>query len=179
MAKEPVAFDSYLRESTTALTRDGALLCARDPEGRPNAMTIGWGTVGIIWGKPVYQVLVRPSRYTYHCLEVSGDFTVNIPYADQAEQVLLCGTQSGREMDKFAACGFTAGQLEEVGSPYIEECGMVYACRIVQKNDVVPSHFVQDIIEGCYPSGDFHRIYFGEILATLADDDFRERFGPA
>jgi flavin reductase (DIM6/NTAB) family NADH-FMN oxidoreductase RutF len=176
MAKSAVAFDTYLREATAALGRDGALLCSVNEEGRPNAMTIGWGTVGIVWGKPIYQTLVRPSRYTYHCLEITGDFTINIPYPEQDEACVFCGTKSGRDYDKFAECGMTAVDTQVTTSPLIEECGLVFACRSVQKNDVVPSHFVEEIIDGCYPSGDFHRVYFGEIVGTWADDNFQERF---
>ena len=65
MAKVEVPFDRYLREATAALTRDGVLLVSVDANGRPNPMAIGWGAIGVIWGKPIYMCLVRPSRYTH------------------------------------------------------------------------------------------------------------------
>jgi len=175
MAKVEVPFDQHMREATAALSRDGALLTSLDPEGQPNTMAIGWGTIGLIWGKPIYVCLVRPSRYTYRCIEATGDFTVNIPYPEQSQKVLFCGTKSGRDYDKFAECGFTAVPADTIKSPYIEECGLVYECRVVHYNDVIPDHFVQEILDSAYPAGDFHRVYFGEILRTLADEDFPER----
>ena len=141
-------------------------------------MTIGWAQVGVIWGRWVCTVLVRPSRYTYGCCNVSGDFTVNVPYPEQGEQVLLCGTKSGRDCDKFRECGFTAGPAlsEGVRSPFIAECGLAYECRTVLFNEVVPENLATTVAQGCYPQGDFHRVYFGEILAVHADEDFAGRF---
>jgi flavin reductase (DIM6/NTAB) family NADH-FMN oxidoreductase RutF len=177
MAKLEVPFDRYLREATAALARDGVLLVSVDAQGRPNPMAIGWGTIGVIWGKPIYICLVRPSRYTYQCLEATGDFTVNIPYPEHAQEVLFCGTRSGRDTDKFAECGFTPLPSATVTSPGIAECGLTYECHVVHYNDVIPGHLAREIITGAYPSGDFHRCYFGEILRTVADEDFFARLG--
>ena len=171
MPKIEVAWDDYLKETTDCLP-DGLLLASLDPEGKPNAMTIGWGTVGIVWGRPMFAVLVRPSRYTYECIEAIGDFTVNVPSPDMVDAVELCGTVSGRDHDKFAECGLTAGQSQTIISPYIDECELVYECQVVQHTDVVPENFAPEIIDQFYAGGDFHRIYFGEILRTLAEEDF-------
>ena len=177
MPKIEVPFDQYLREATLALSRDGALLVSLDESGRPNPMTIGWATAGVIWGKPIYVVLVRPSRYTYGCLDATGDFTVNIPYAEQSDAAVFCGTKSGRDYDKFAECGLTPELSATIQSPGIAECGLIYECRVVHYNDIIPGNLARDIITSAYPSGDFHRCYYGEILRTVADEDFVERFG--
>ena len=171
MPKIEVAWDDYLKETTDCLP-DGLLLASLDSEGTPNAMAIGWGSVGIVWSRPMFVVLVRHSRYTYECIEAIGDFTVNVPSPDMAEAVELCGTVSGRHHDKFAECGFTVGQSQSIISPYIDECDLVYECQVVQHTDVVPENFAPEIIDECYAGGDFHRIYFGEILRTLAEEDF-------
>lgn len=177
MAKIEVSFDRYLREATAALTQDGALLVSVDAGGKPNPMTIGWGTIGVIWGKPIYICLVRPSRYTYGCLEATGDFTVNIPYPEHAQEVLFCGTRSGRDTDKYAECGFTPLASGTVTSPGIAECGLTYECRVVHHNDLIPENLTREIVTSAYPTGDFHRCYFGEILRTVVDEDFASRSG--
>lgn len=176
MPKIEVPFDQYLREATLALSRDGALLVSLDGSGRPNPMTIGWGTAGVIWGKPIYVALVRPSRYTYGCLNATGDFTVNIPYADQSDVAVFCGTKSGRDYDKFAECGLTSQLSATVKSPGIAECGLIYECRVVYHTDLNPAALAEEIVAGAYPQGDFHRCYFGEVLRVTADADFAERF---
>ena len=176
MAKVEVPFDQYLREATTALSRDGVLVVSVDAKGKPNPMAVGWATIGEIWGKAIYTCLVRPSRYTYQCIEATGDFTVNLPYPEQAEEALLCGTQSGRDIDKYAECGFTPLPSTTATSPGIAECGLIFECRVVHYNDIIPAHLAPEIASGAYASGDYHRCYFGEILRTIADEDFAARF---
>jgi flavin reductase (DIM6/NTAB) family NADH-FMN oxidoreductase RutF len=179
MVRTDVGCDAHFPQFTRSLEDGGALLVSRDEGGRPNVMTIGWAQLGIIWGKWVMTVLVRPSRYTYGCCNHTGDFTVNIPYPSQGDEVLLCGTRSGRDLDKFAECGFTAtpAHAPGVASPYIAQCGLVYECRTVLTAEVDPALLAPDICGGCYPHGDFHRLYYGEVLDAHADPDFETKFG--
>jgi len=174
-----VEHDMYFSELCEALGSDGALLVSLDDNARPNAMTIGWAEMGIIWGKCICTVLVRPSRYTYGCCNATGDFTVNIPYQDQGGDVLFCGTKSGRDFDKFAQCDFTAipARNEAIASPYIAECGVAWECKTVGTVDLDPEALSDLVKESAYPSGDYHRLYFGEILACHAAEDFEEKFG--
>ncbi|HIE50729.1 MAG TPA: flavin reductase family protein [Armatimonadetes bacterium] len=179
MAKRDVHYTEYFAETMQVLTSDGLLLVSVDRDGKPNAMTIGWATIGSIWGKPLFLVLVRPSRYTYGLIEATGDFTVNVPPKELAEVCAYCGTVSGRDYDKFAEKGLTATPSRRVNSPIIAECVIHYECRVVHKNDIVPAALVPEITASSYPAGDFHRVYFGEILAVYADEDARERIsGP-
>jgi len=178
MSRVVVANDQYFEQFCHSLQSGGALLVSTDSNGRPNAMTIGWAQIGVIWGRWICTVLVRPSRYTFDCCNVTGDFTVNIPYPSQAKQVAFCGSKSGRDHDKFAECGFTAvpARSGEIASPYIAECGLCFECDAMHFSDMDPANTSEDVVEGCYPAGDYHRIYFGEILAAHADDDFAKRF---
>lgn len=175
MAKIEVAYDQYARETMEAI-RKGLLLVSRNAEGRPNAMAIGWGTIGIVWGRPMFVVLVRHSRYTHECIDTTGDFTVNVPYPQMADDVEFCGTVSGRDHDKFTERGLTAAESATVDSPYVDQCGLVYECQVVQYTDVVPENFAPEIIDEFYAGGDFHRVYFGQILRAVADEDFAARF---
>jgi len=97
-----VPYTYRFAEMADILDDEGLLLAATKPSGESNTMTIGWGTVGVIWGLPVFSVLVRPSRYTYEFIEASGEFTVNVPNPDMRSFVDFCGTRSGRDVNKFA-----------------------------------------------------------------------------
>jgi flavin reductase (DIM6/NTAB) family NADH-FMN oxidoreductase RutF len=176
MAKVEVDYREFFGEFHHSLHSGGALIVSRDARGKPNPMTIGWGSLGTIWGLPICTVLVRPSRYTYSCLEASGDFTLNIPYAKHAQDVMLCGTRSGRDLDKMAAAAFSALPSETIESPGVAECGLVLECAIVQKHDLDPDALAPNIVASAYPRGDFHRVYYGQIYRAVADADFRERF---
>ena len=63
-----VHYTTCLHETLSRLRDPGLLLAAAGADGKPSAMTIGWGTIGVIWSKPIFTVLVRPSRYTFKLL---------------------------------------------------------------------------------------------------------------
>ena len=107
MAKITIQYSDYFAQTIQSMREDGLLLVTADAAGEPNVMTIGWGAIGAIWGRPVFIVLVRPSRYTYSRLEEVGEFTVNVPPPELAAAASLCGTVSGRDCDKFKEAGLT------------------------------------------------------------------------
>jgi flavin reductase (DIM6/NTAB) family NADH-FMN oxidoreductase RutF len=147
-------------------------------DGKANVMTIGWGTMGSIWSRPVFIVLVRPSRHTYSRLEQVSEFTVNVPPPELAAAVSHCGTVSGRDHDKFEETRLTPIPSREVGPPIIKECVVHYECRTLHRNDLVPEALAEGVREEFYASGDFHRVYFGEIVAAYADEDATQRLRP-
>lgn len=176
MARVEVVYEQYLEALFESLRDPGALLVSLDTNGRPNAMTIGWAQIGIIWGLPILSVLVRPSRYTYDCLEATGEFTVCVPYEDLRAAVEVCGSRSGRDLDKLTRCGLTAEPGATVQAPGLAECGLIYECRVVNTSDFTPDRLAPQVCTSCYSSGDYHRVYYGEIMRTIADEDFDQRF---
>ncbi len=171
MDRHTVRYTRYYPEVMEAMTSAGLLLGSYDAAGKPNLMTIGWGAVGSLWSVPVWQVLVRPTRYTYRCIEHTGCFSVNVPTGDMGMTVATCGSTSGRDADKFAECGLTAEKAGSVLAPTVAECPIVYECQVVHSTDVLPEKLTDEILGGHYMDGDFHRIYFGKILAAHAAAD--------
>ena len=106
---------------------------------------------------------------------------MNVPTPELRKAVHVCGSKSRRDCDKLAECGLTAApsRSPEVASPTIAECGLAYECRIVHRSDIVPEALAAAIASSAYPGGDYHRLYFGQILAVHADPDFEQRFGSA
>lgn len=150
------------------LPSPGLLLGVYQPDGKANIMTIGWYTMGFSWGMPLVTVMVRPSRYTYQGMEHSGCFTVNVPTAKMNKAMAICGSKSGRDIDKFTACGLTQEKAQNVLAPCVAECPIVYECQIVHASDVLPERLSDEIITSAYNDGDYHRIYFGKLIATYA-----------
>ena len=175
MNKVQVRFTDYFAQTIQRMREDGLLLVSAGADGKANVMTIGWGTMGCIWSRPVFIVLVRPSRYTYGRLEQINDFTVNVPPRELAAAVSHCGSVSGRDHDKFQEAQLTAIPSREVRSPIIKECVVHYECRTLHRNDLAPETLAQAVREEFYPSGDFHRVFFGEIVAAYADEDVGTR----
>lgn len=177
MSKEIVPYTTYLKETLTLLADPGLLLASQGRDGVPNAMVIGWGTVGIIWGKKIFTVLVRPSRYTFSRLAESESFTVNVPSPALYDAVDFCGSRSGRDYDKFSKCNMTTEPSQTVATAGIAESPVIYECQIVHVNDVINASLAPQIVSGAYPNGDFHRIYYGEILAVRAEGNARALLG--
>ncbi|TVQ35472.1 MAG: flavin reductase family protein [Spirochaetaceae bacterium] len=143
---------------------DGGVFLVSGTQANP--MTIGWGVIGRVWGRPVFQVLVRPSRHSFSLVEALGEFTVCIPDANHKQALALCGSRSGRELNKIEACGLSVSRSAHVGVPFITECVAHYECRVIHVNDVVNAALDPQIVADSYPAGDFHRVYFGEILGV-------------
>lgn len=154
------------QETMDQIGGGGALLVSGD-SGNP--MTIGWGTIGIIWSRPLFVVLVRPSRFTFGLMEECGEFSVNVPDESLADQVEICGSKSGRDVDKIRECGFTLGKSGSISVPFLKECPIHYECRIVHKNDVSNANLADEIVRTHYGAGDFHRVYYGEILGVFRE----------
>jgi len=175
MNKVPVRYTDYFAQTIQRMREDGLLLVSQGADGIPNVMAIGWGTIGSIWSRAIFIVLVRFSRHTFSRLEQVNDFTVNVPPRELTAAVGHCGSVSGREHDKFQEMHLTPVPSREVRSPIIQECIVHYECRTLHRNDVVPEALTQAVRDECYPAGDFHRIYFGEIVAAYADEDATQR----
>ncbi len=166
MELSEIAYTDNLGHTLAQLGKHGLLLNTVDADGRPNTMTIGWGTVGIIWSKPIFVVLVRPSRFTFGNIEAVPEFVVSVPGDDMHETCLYCGTESGRDVDKFADRGLTAVGAATVAAPLIAQCVRHYECKVVHRNDVTDAEITAEIRSGAYSGGDLHRLYYGEILRS-------------
>jgi len=137
-----------------------------------NSMTIGWGSVGIMWRRPFIQVVVRPHRYTYEFMEEYDSFTV-CAFPDEFHEALqLLGTRSGRQSDKTLESGLTPMGSSLIPAPGFAEASLTLECRKIYWEDFDPANFLDRSIEENYPKKDFHRMYFGEILAIFGDDSF-------
>jgi flavin reductase (DIM6/NTAB) family NADH-FMN oxidoreductase RutF len=159
------SFDAFA-ETVARLGQGGCLLVGGE-QGNP--MTIGWGTIGIMWGRPVFVVAVRPSRYTFGLIEALGEFTVNVPPDTMKKQVALMGSESGRSVDKIAKHGLTLVKSADIKVPYIAECPLHYECRVIHKGNVINADLDREIVARSYPAGDFHRVYYGQILGAYRE----------
>ena len=167
MARKKLDFPNGVVDCIEATRSRGTILCAGDSKAS-NGMTIGWISIGHAWGREGCAVLVRPSRHTFTFMESGDSFTVNVLSEKLQEAVDLFGDKSGRDMDKFAAAKLTRVKGEKVSAPYIKEADLVIECKIALKQPMNPSLISADFVRECYESGDYHTIYYGEIVAIHA-----------
>ena len=161
---------TVIRDLLPALGAENALLTAGTADRR-NTMTIGWCQAGRLWGLPTCTVYVRPERYTYQFMEDQAYFTVSVLPADMKNAMALCGTKSGRDMDKIKECGLTvrtgAGE-----APFFEEAELVLVCRTLYAQDLDPACALPAGEEKVLPNygakGGWHRAYTGEIVEAYS-----------
>lgn len=138
--------------------------------GHFNTMTVGWGSFGTMWNLPFAQVVVRPTRYTYEFMEQYETFTL-CGFSNQYRQALqLLGSTSGRDRDKIAEAGLTPVAASRVAAPGFTEADLWIECRKMYWDDLKPEHFLDPGINRHYPLKDYHRVYFGEVLAISSND---------
>ena len=136
-----------------------------------NTMTIGWGTLGIEWNRPIFILYVRESRYTMQMLEANGEFTINAPLGECDKNILsYCGTKSGRDTDKIKDLGLTLEQPTTISVPGIKELPLTLECKVIYKQAQDTAAIDPDINKRSYPPffpdgrGDYHTAYYAEIL---------------
>lgn len=138
-------------------------------EDKINTMAIGWATAGIAWGKPVFTVFVRESRYTHKFMEKCGEFTVSIPVNDSLKKALsFCGSKSGREFDKIKECNLKLISGETMSTPVIDGCGLYFECKILYKSNMKPDFLDKKVDSQSYSNNDYHTMYYGEVLSCYS-----------
>ncbi len=126
---------------------------------RPNIITLAWvGTVSS--DPPSVGIAVRPERFSHGLIAESGEFVVNLPAAEQVDVVDYCGQVSGRDVDKWAACGLTPLPATKIHTPIIAECPLALECKVTHRLKL-----------------GVHELFIGEIVAIQADEKVLDAHG--
>ncbi len=167
MERHLISHEHFQVKTHARWAADWLLLTSGDFEkGHFNAMTVGWGSFGTMWSKPFAQVVVRPTRYTYEFMNTYKTFTLCGFPEEYNNALALLGSKSGRNGDKIAEAGLTPIPSSQVAAPGFEEADLIVECRTIYWDDLRPEHFLDPTIDNNYPLKDYHRIFFGEILAV-------------
>lgn len=144
------------------------LITGGDEKGY-NMMTASWGGAGILWQKPVTFCFVRPQRHTRRFMDDGQYYTLTFFGEKYRDMLYLCGSKSGKDIDKTKEAGLhpccAAG-----GAVYFDEAELVLVCRKIYYDDIIPEHFLAPEIAKAYESGDYHRMYVGEIVEVLVKE---------
>ena len=164
MKLHPVDTKSLTPDVFQVFATRAALVTAGDREAC-NTMTIGWCQLGTLWGKPVCTVYVRPERYTYEFMEKHDHFTVCFLPESERKTKAVCGTKSGRDIDKIKECGLTV-RFGAGDAPFFDQAELALVCRKLYVQDMDPACVLdQEAILPFYGEhGGWHRIYIGAVL---------------
>lgn len=159
--------NDMLKESVFSLIGDRwMLVAATDKSGRTNAMTASWGGMGVLWGKKVAFVFIRPQRYTKQFVDEAQRFSLSF-FDDSYKNMLgYMGKVSGKDEDKIAKSGLTV--TDRNGAPVFKEASLTLVCRKTYRDTIKEENFIdKSNIEKWYPQKDYHDVYVAEIVEEL------------
>jgi len=142
------------------------MLITAEKDGKVNAMTASWGGVGILWGKKVAYIFIRPQRYTKEFVDASDTLSLCFFGEEQRATLKYFGSVSGRNEDKVAKSGLTV--VHDGQTPYFDEADCVLVCRKLYHQTLDPSGFVDQTLDAAnYAAGDYHEVYVCQIEKIL------------
>jgi hypothetical protein len=143
--------------------------------GECNTMTASWGGMGIMWGKPIANCVVRPVRYTYEFMEAADYFTLTFFSEKYRDALNVFGKESGRDINKsevskeYGLAPETM-RLDDDSSKsvhFFTPFDIMLVCEKIYYQDIDPAHFINKDLDRNYPNKDYHRMYFGEIIRAF------------
>jgi flavin reductase (DIM6/NTAB) family NADH-FMN oxidoreductase RutF len=152
-----------LTDNMFRLIGDDWMLVTAGPPEDFNTMTASWGGFGVLWNRNVCWCVIRPQRYTFQFMERYGAFTLSFFTERYRSALELCGTRSGRDLDKAKAAGLSPEPAALPCTTTFAEARLVLSCRKLYSQDIDPARFVDPTLEQNYPNRDYHRMYFGQI----------------
>ncbi|MBQ6174993.1 MAG: flavin reductase [Clostridia bacterium] len=170
--KEKINVFDYAEHIAKALSRGFLLNTNGD---KFNSMVIGWGHLGIVWGRPTFVAYVRAHRYTKAQLDKTREFTLSIPLGGIDPEInRICGSLSGSRIDKVKEAGLKLVEAEKTQTPGIAQYPLTVECRVLYAQEQDLAEIPEDIRRRAYPQDvdstnpmanrDVHTAYIGEIV---------------
>lgn len=146
------------------------MLVTAEENGKCNMMTASWGGVGIMWNKPVAFTFIRPQRYTFGMLENGEYYSLCILDDSYRDVLKLCGTKSGRDIDKVKETNLTVEYAD--GVPYFAESKLVLICKKLYAQNLNKESLIEKSLSVHYNAEgtDWHKMYINEIVKVLVKD---------
>ena len=104
-------------------------------KGRPNYLVIGYISP-FNFGKHIFFSLYK-KRHTSTGIHVTKTFSVNIPSENLLAETNICGSKSGRDVDKASLFENFYGELKT--APMIQQCPITIECEVVEILDYDPN----------------------------------------
>ncbi|MGI6279135.1 MAG: flavin reductase [Acutalibacteraceae bacterium] len=149
-----------------AISEEWMLITAGDKNGY-NMMTASWGFVGEMWNNDSVIAMVRPQRYTMEFIEKSDYFTLSF-YGNNKDIHKVCGSKSGRDVDKTALTGLTP--VFSDNTVYFEQARLVLICKKQYVSRLMENDFVDKEPLKHYSAKDYHNMIIGKIEKVLVKE---------
>lgn len=151
------------------------VLVGANVKDRPNYMVVGY-VAPFNFGKHIFFSLYR-KRYTHIGIMENKTFSVNIPNESLLHETSICGSKSGRDVDKSALFDTFYGDLKT--APMIRQCPINIECELADildygENKGIIGHVVKSYADTQYfeeEKLDFRKIH-PILWATGGDFNF-------
>lgn len=153
-----------ITDNTFSLIGDQWMLVTAGTPDNFNTMTASWGGLGVLWRRNVCYIFVRPTRYTYEFLEKNDTFSLSFFTEEWRKALNICGSKSGREIDKAKETGLVPFALNNTTG--FEQARMIIECKKIYFQDMDSNNFLDPSINIHYGKEALHRLYIGEILSV-------------
>ncbi len=135
------------------------MITVADRKGNDNIITVAW-TGTVCTNPPMAYISVRPERYSYHMIQETGEFVINLTTRKLAYATDFCGVKSGRDIDKFRELKLTRQKSSKVTPPMIEESPVNIECKVTE----------------CKELGS-HHMFLAEVVAVHVDESYLNETG--
>jgi flavin reductase (DIM6/NTAB) family NADH-FMN oxidoreductase RutF len=155
-----------LNQSTFQLIGHDWMLITAGKEDKINTMTASWGTFGIMWGKNVVSIVVRPQRFTKEFIDFSSTFSLTFFDESHKKDLEYLGSVSGRDEDKLSKTNLTVTYIDN--TPSFEEAKLTIICEKLYAQELNPECFMDTTLDKqFYSEKDYHTIYIAEVKKIL------------
>ena len=154
----------FMEKAFRLFDKDWALVTAGTADNF-NTMTISWGGLGTIWGKPTATVYVKPLRHTHSFLDSNEYFTVSFFDEKYRRDLSLLGTLSGRDCDKVAKTALTPVCVGE--SVSFREAKITLLCKKIYRQDLSLDTMPQYAVDTYYLNEAPHTMYIGQLIDII------------
>ncbi|WDZ97272.1 flavin reductase family protein [Herbaspirillum sp. WKF16] len=142
-----------LNHASRLVNHGPTVLVSAAHAGRRNIMAAAW-SMPVEFTPPRIAVVLDKSTWTRELIAASGSFGIIVPGPALMDFTYAVGSESGRDMDKFAHYGVEACAGPELGMPIIERgCSAWLECRWLPEPR----------------SEEAYDTFFGEVVAAAAD----------
>ena len=161
-----------IKKSAVELISDNWGLVTAGNEEKFNTMTVSWGGLGEIWGKDAVFIFIRPQRYTFEFIEKEELFTLSFYEAEYKDALKICGSKSGRDIDKAKECGLTpdSDRNDSGRAVWFDEARLVIKAKKLYAEWIKPESMTDPAPMYTYANGDFHKMYVCEITDVLVKE---------
>jgi len=173
--KKSIDVYEYMNEIVAGI-KNGSLVTVKDGD-KVNCMTISWGQIGIEWHKLIFTVFVRNDRFTHEMLEKTNEFSINMSLTnneDPVQQRILevCGTESGRDVDKVEKLDISLVKGKNIETPGLKELPLTLECKIIYRQFQDKEMMIEEIKDRFYPKykleeyKKYHTMFYGEVVSA-------------